>query len=108
VLTHHARKPLVMQGGTVFTFVTDGIESALRQAKAAAGGKDVRIGGGANVVNQYLAAGLIDDLELHVVPILLGGGARLFEDLGGSRPRLELVRTVPAPDVTHLKYRVVK
>lgn len=108
VLTHHAREPLVMQGGTVFTFVTDGILSALEQAKEAAGDKDVRIGGGANVVNQYLAAGLVDELELHVVPMLLGDGARLFEGLGDSRPRLEPVRTVVGADVTHLKYRVFK
>jgi len=107
VLTHHPRAPLEMEGGTVFHFVTEGIEAALDQARAAAHGKDVRIGGGANVVNQYLAAGLIDELELHVVPMLLGVGARLFENLGDARPRLELVRTVAAPDVTHLKYRVV-
>lgn len=108
VLTHYAREPLVMQGGTVFNFVTDGIESALAQAREAAGDKDIRIGGGANVVNQYLAAGLIDELELHVVPVVLGAGERLFANFGDARPQLELVRTVPAPDVTHLKYRIVK
>ncbi|MBA3330724.1 MAG: dihydrofolate reductase family protein [Actinobacteria bacterium] len=96
-----------MQGGTVFNFVTDGIESALEQARRAAGDKDVRIGGGANVVNQYLAAGLVDELELHVVSMILGGGARLFEKLGDARPRLELLRAVATPGVTHLTYRVV-
>jgi dihydrofolate reductase len=88
-----------------FTFVTDGIESALEQAKAAAGGKDVAIGGGANAINQYLAAGLVDELELHVVPLVFGGGARLFEGLGPELG-LEQVRAVDAPGVTHLKYRV--
>jgi len=108
VLTHYAREPLVMQGGTTFTFVTDGIESALEQAREAAGGKDVSLGGGANVAQQYLAAGLIDEMELHVVPIILGGGARLFDNLGGSGVNLEPVRTIEGPGVTHLKYRFVK
>ncbi|MGH7517290.1 MAG: dihydrofolate reductase family protein [Gemmatimonadales bacterium] len=108
VLTHHAREPLAMQGGTTFTFVTDGIESALKQARKAAGGKDVALGGGANVAQQYLAARLIDEMEIHVVPLLLGGGARLFDDLGGLDVRLEPVRTVEGPGVTHLKYRIVK
>lgn len=108
VLTHHAREPLVMQGGTTFTFVTDGIESALDQARAAAGGKDVALGGGANVAQQYLAAGLIEEIEIHLVPLLLGGGARLFDNLAGSDVKLEPGRTIEAPGVTHLKYRVVK
>ena len=108
VLTHHAREPLAMQGGTVFNFVTDGIMSALEQARRAAGDKDVRIGGGATVVNQYLAAGHVDELELHVVPMILGGGARLFEHLGDARPWLELLRAVATPEVTHLKYRPLK
>jgi dihydrofolate reductase len=108
VLTHYAREPLVMEGGTTFYFVTEGIESALERARAAAGDKDVAIGGGANVVNQYLAAGLVDEMELHIAPVLLGSGSRLFEGLAGAAPRLELVRTVAAPDVTHLKYRLVK
>ncbi len=106
VLTHHEREPLTL-ADTTFTFVTDGIESAMEQARAAAGDRDVFIGGGADVINQYLAAGLVDELELHVVPILLGGGARLFEGVS-SNPRLEPVRTVEAPGVAHLKYRVVK
>ena len=107
VLTHYPREPLVMEGDTTFYFVTDGIESALSRAREAAGEKDVRIGGGANVVNQYLAAGLVDEIELHLVPAILGGGARLFDNLGGA-PKLELARTVAAPDVTHLTYRVVR
>ena len=104
VLTHHARQPLTL-ADTTFTFVTDGIHAALDQAKAAAGDKDVFLGGGANLINQYLAAGLVDELELHVSPILLGGGARLFEGVG-PEVKLELVRTVEAPGVAHLKYRV--
>ena len=106
VLTHHERVPLTLSD-TTFTFVTDGIESALEQARKAAGGKDVFIGGGADVINQYLAAGLIDELELHVVPRLLGGGARLFEGIGQDL-KLDLVRVVEAPGVTHLKYRVLR
>jgi dihydrofolate reductase len=105
VLTHHERKPLTLSD-TTFTFVTDGIESALDQARTAAAGKDVVIGGGAGVINQYLAAGLVDELELHIVPLVLGGGARLFEGLGPDLG-LEQVRAVEAPGVTHLKYRVV-
>ena len=85
--------------------MTDGIESALAEAREAAGDRDVFIGGGADVINQYLAAGLLDELELHVVPILLGGGARLFEGVGPLR--LEPIRMLDAPGVTHLKYRVV-
>ena len=106
VLTHHPREPLTLTD-TTFTFVTDGIEAALDQAKAAAGGKDVFLGGGADLINQYLAAGLVDELELHVAPLLLGGGARLFDGVG-PEIRLEPIRTVEAPGVTHIKYRVLK
>jgi dihydrofolate reductase len=106
VLTHHQREPLTLSD-TTFTFVTDGIEAALEQARAAAGEKDVLIGGGADVINQYLAAGHVDELELHVVPLLLGGGARLFEGIGPDL-ELEQLRVVEAPGVAHLKYRVVK
>ncbi|HUH06564.1 MAG TPA: dihydrofolate reductase family protein [Egibacteraceae bacterium] len=106
VLTHHEREPLTLTD-TTFTFVTDGIESALERARAAAGDKDVFIGGGADVINQYLAAGLVDELELHVAPILLGGGARLFAGVGPDL-KLEEVRVVEAPGVAHIKYRVVK
>ena len=106
VLTHHEREPLPMEGGTTFTFVTDGIESALRQAQAAAGDKDVAIAGGASAIRQYLAAGLLDELHLHIVPILLGSGERLLEDVGD--PTLEPVEVVASPGVTHVKYRVVR
>jgi dihydrofolate reductase len=108
VLTHHEREPLEKEGGTTFTFVTDGIESALAQAKEAGGGKDVSLGGGAAVIQQYLAAGLVDELQLTVVPVLLGGGTRLFDNIAGATIRLEPVRVIETPDVTHLKYRVVK
>jgi dihydrofolate reductase len=108
VLTHHPRDPLEMEGGTTFHFVTDGIESALEGAKDAAGGKDVMLWGGARAINQYLAAGLLDELELHLVPIVLGDGARLFDDLGDADVHLEQLRAVEAPGVTHVKYRVVR
>ena len=106
VVTHHPREPVPMQGGTTYHFVTDGIERALERAREAAGGKDVMLWGGAQVINQYLAAGLLDELELHIAPVLLGGGARLFDDLGGAEIKLEQVRAVEAPGVTHVKYRV--
>jgi dihydrofolate reductase len=105
IVTHHAREPVTKKGGTTFVFVTDGIESALEQARAAAGGKDVALGGGARVAQQYLKAGLIDEIQLHIVPILLGEGARLFDNLEGSDVSLECTRVVEAPDVTHLTYR---
>jgi dihydrofolate reductase len=103
---HHPREPLELEGGTTFFFVTDGIESALEQAKQAAGGRDVLLGGGASVVQQYLAAGLVDEFELHLVPVLLGDGERLLEHVGDLQ--VEQVRAVEAPGVTHIKYRVVK
>jgi dihydrofolate reductase len=106
VLTHHEREPLEMQGGTTFTFVTDGIESALEQARAAAGERDVAIGGGADVAQQYLAAGLIDELQLNVAPVLLGSGARLFKGGAGAGLELEPTLVVETADVTHLRYRV--
>jgi dihydrofolate reductase len=96
-----------MKGGTTFHFVTDGIESALEQARDAAGGKDVMLWGGGQVVQQYLAAGLLDELELHVVPVLLGDGSRILDNLRYPEVQLEQVRAVEAPGVTHLKYRVV-
>jgi dihydrofolate reductase len=107
VLTHHEREPLEMQGGTTFTFVTDGIESALAQAREAAGEKDVSLGGGADVGRQYLAAGLIEELQLNVAPVLLGSGARLFDAGAGAGLSLEPTLVVETPDVTHLRYRVV-
>lgn len=106
VLTHHPRPPLELDGGTTFTFVTDGIESALEQARAAAGGADVALGGGGDVIQQYLAAGLVDELQVHVVPVMLGAGTRLFDNLRPEPPRLEQIRVVEAPGVTHIKYRV--
>ena len=106
VVTHHEREPLAKRG-TTFTFVTDGIESALAQAREAADGKDVAIGGGASVAQQYLAAGLIDEMQLHVVPVLLGGGVRLFDGpAADAASRLELMRAIESPTGTmHLQYR---
>jgi dihydrofolate reductase len=105
VLTRYPCKPLELRGGTTFHFVPEGIELALEQAQAAAGDKDVSIGGGANVVQQYLAAGLLDELLVSLVPILLGSGARLFDNLGEPKPRLRQVQAVEAPGVTHIRYR---
>jgi dihydrofolate reductase len=108
ILTHHPRETVEKQGGTSYVFVTDGIESALEQARAAAGDKDVNVAGGADVAQQYLAAGLLDEVQVHVAPLLLGGGTRLFGALGTDRPELECTRVVESPVVTHLRYRVVK
>ena len=108
VLTHHARQPLTKQGGTTFTFVTDGVEAAAEQARAAAGGKDVLVAGGGSAVQQHLAAGLLDELQIHLVPVLLGGGVRLLDNVGDGRPELECTRVIESPAVTHLRYRVVK
>ena len=105
VLTHHARESLEMEGGTTFHFVTDGIEAALEQARAAAGERDVSIAGGASTIGQYLAAGLLDELLLHVVPVVLGSGERLLEDVGD--PQLEPAEVIASPAVTHIRYRVV-
>jgi dihydrofolate reductase len=106
VLTHHEREPVVKEGGTTFTFVTDGIESALEQARAAAEDKDVLLGGGASVAQQYLRAGHLDELNIHVAPILLGGGVSLFGELGADAPGLKLTKVVESPFVTHLTYEV--
>jgi len=108
VLTHHARDPLPMQGGTTFHFVTDGIESALTQAQKAATGRDVTLGGGASIIQQYLAAGLLDEIEIHIVPLLLGAGARLLDNIDVRKVKLEPMRTIAGPGVAHLKYRVLK
>ncbi|OUC93101.1 dihydrofolate reductase family protein [Streptomyces swartbergensis] len=105
VLTHHPREPQPMDGGTTYHFVTDGIASALAQARAAAGDDDVLILGGATTINQYLTAGLIDELRLHIVPFTLGAGTRLFE--GVPPLKLEQVKSRPATLVTHLTYRVL-
>jgi dihydrofolate reductase len=104
VLTRYEREPLELEGGTTFTFVTDGIESALAQARQAAGGQDVSLAGGARAAQQYLAAGLVDEMEINLVPTLLGSGERLFDSIGDDLYGLELVRTVAAPKVTHLKF----
>jgi dihydrofolate reductase len=104
VLTHHAREPLELQGGTTFHFVTEGVESALGRARDVAGDKDVSVGGGAEAVQQYLAAGLLDEILVSVVPVLLGGGARLFENLGEATTRLEQTEVIEAPGVTHVRY----
>jgi dihydrofolate reductase len=106
VLTHHARETLEMEGGTSFVFVTDGVESAFEQARAAAGGKDVAVAGGASVVQQCLRAGLLDELQVHVAPVLLGDGVRLFD--GGEQAKLEVLRVLDSPTVTHVKYRVLR
>ncbi|HEX8305497.1 MAG TPA: dihydrofolate reductase family protein [Jatrophihabitans sp.] len=105
VLTHHPRQPLELRG-TTFTFVTDGIESALEQARAAAGDQNVAIAGGAQAVQQYLAAGLLDQLQLHIVPVVLGSGERLLVDVGN--PLLQPVQVVASPSVTHVTYRVLR
>jgi dihydrofolate reductase len=107
VLTHHAREPQTKQGGTTFTFVTDGIESALEQAREAAGDKEVAVVGGANVIQQFLRAGLVDEFQIHVAPMLLGRGVRLFEEAPADL-NVETISVIEAPRVTHLKYRVVK
>jgi dihydrofolate reductase len=108
VLTHHARETVTKAGGTTFTFVTGGIDVALEQARAAAGDKDVAIAGGASVVQQALEAGLLDELQIHVTPVLLGGGVRLFGELGTEGIKLESTRVIESPTVTHVRYRVVK
>jgi dihydrofolate reductase len=104
VLTHHPREPVELQGGTTFYFVTDGTESALEQARAAAGDNGVSLGGGAAVARQYIAAGLLDEIVVSIVPLFLGGGARLFDGLGPSTPGFRQVEAVDAPGVTHIRY----
>jgi dihydrofolate reductase len=106
IVTHHPREPVVKEGGTTFTFVTDGIESAFEQAREAAAGKDVALAGGADVAQQFLKAGSVDEMQLHVVPVLLGAGARLFENLENAEIVLECTGVIEAPGVTHLTYRI--
>ncbi|PTT62392.1 dihydrofolate reductase family protein [Arthrobacter sp. HMWF013] len=106
VLTHHARKPLEMEGGTTFNFVTDGIEAALAQAREAAGSKDVAIAGGAQTARQYLSAGLIDELRLHISPMVLGAGERLLDGVGSLK--LEPTEVRGSSLVTHVRYRVTR
>jgi len=104
VLTHHPHEPIPMEGGTTFHFVTDGIEAALAQAVEAAGGQDVRIGGGVATVQQYLRAGLIDEMHVAIAPVLLGGGERLFDHLDGGAERYECVELVGSPAVVHARF----
>jgi dihydrofolate reductase len=108
VLTHHARAPVAKENGTTYNFVTDGIEAALEQAREAAEEKDVLVAGGAETIQQYLAARLVEEFELHVAPILLGSGTHLFGELGAERPKVELTRVLSSPGVAHLRYRVVE
>ncbi len=108
VVTHAARAPLPMQGGTTYTFVTDGIEAALELARAAAGDKDVGIWGGAHIIRQYLKAGLLDEMQLHLVPILLGDGIRLFADLDPAGIDLRKISAIETPGATHFRFEVVK
>lgn len=108
VLTHRAHEPEAKQGGTTFTFVTDGVESAMEQAKAAAGDKNILVAGGASTVQQFLKAGLVDEIQIHVTPLLLGGGVKLLDNLTSEDVRLESTRVVESPAVTHLRYRVVR
>jgi dihydrofolate reductase len=108
VLTHHPRPTLTKQGGTSFTFVTDGLEAAVEQARAAAGDRDVAVAGGASTVQQCLRAGILDEMRIHLVPLLLGDGVRLFGGPESKERRLELAGVVDSPAVTHLTYRVVR
>jgi dihydrofolate reductase len=105
VLTHHARPPVEMAGGTTFHFVTDGIEAALERATAAAGGADVRLGGGVSTVHEYLRAGLLDEIHVAVVPVLLGSGERLFEGVGAALEAWRCVEFAPSSSVAHVRLR---
>jgi|SRR4051794_2889188 dihydrofolate reductase len=106
VVTHHAREPLELEGGTTFHFVTDGVAAALERAHDAAEGRDVQISGGASVVQQCLALGVLDELQLHFAPILLGGGTRLFE--GAAPAQFEIAETIASESATHVRYRVTR
>ena len=108
VVTHHARDPVAKEGGTTYTFVADGIHGAVKQAKDAAGDKDVSVAGGATIVQQLLKAGLLDEFQIHLVPVLLGGGRRLFDHAAAPDIELERTRVIDSTDVTHLKYRIIK
>lgn len=108
VLTHHSHDPIEMEGGTTFHFVTDGIESAYAKAQGAAGGRDISIAGGASCARQAIAAGIVDEIDLQVSPVILGSGERLFDGFEAGAPALELARVLEAPGVAHLRYRVVR
>ncbi len=107
VLSHQAHEPLAKKGGTTYSFVTDGIESALKQARAAAGTKDVILHG-ANIFQQYLKAGLVDEIHIHLVPVLFNGGKRLFQQIGNERIELEKIKVIETPGAVHLRFRIVK
>jgi dihydrofolate reductase len=108
VLSHTAQETIIKQGGTSYTFITGGIESALEKARAAAGEKDIVLNGGANAAQQYLRAGLLDEIKLHLVHVLLGEGIPLFEKIGSEQIKLEKIRVTEAPGVTHLRFRLVR
>jgi dihydrofolate reductase len=108
VVTHQAREPLPMQGGTTYTFVTEGIEAALDQGRAAAADKNIGIWGGANIMREYLKADLLDEMQIHLIPLLLGDGIRLFEDLGPNRIELRRASSIETPSATHFRFEVVK
>ena len=108
VLSHATREPIPKQGGTTYYFVTEGIESTLKQAEAAAGGKDIMLLGGADAAQQYLKAGLLDEIHLHLVPVLLGEGIRLFENIGTQQINLDQSSVIEEPGVTHFRYRLIK
>jgi dihydrofolate reductase len=108
IVTHEQREPLPMQGGTTYTFVTDGIEAALELARAAAGDKNVGVWGGANIMKQYLEAGLLDEMQIHLVPVLLGSGIRLFEDLDPEGMELRRTSSIETPGATHFRFEVAK
>ena len=105
VVTHRAQEQLVKEGGTTFTFVTDGVESAVAQARVAARDADISVGGGASIIQQLINAGLLDEIEIHVIPVLFGGGKRLFDNLGADQLELVNDRAIHSPGVTHLRYR---
>jgi dihydrofolate reductase len=108
VLSHRPKEKVVKQGGTTYTFVTDGAERALTQAKAAAGNKDIRVIGGASAIQQFIKAGWLDEIEIHLIPILLGEGIRLFENIGTEPINFEQISLTEEPGVTHFRFRVVK
>jgi dihydrofolate reductase len=107
VVTHHQRASLSMKGGTTFHFITDGIAAAHERARAAAQGKDILLSGGASIAQQFLSAGLVDEINLSISPVMLGGGERLFDNLKPA-PKLEQLRVIQAPGVTHVRYRVLR
>lgn len=108
VVTHNARETLVKEGGTTFTFVTDGIESAVKQAKTAAGDKNVAVPGGANLIQQLIKAGLLDEIQIHIAPVLLGDGRRLFEEMGPEHIEMKATRVIDSPTVTHIRFQIIK